>query len=275
MTAHPVEGETFQKFCLWEKSRSKNSLTAPDPLAAAVAAALVPGLQAVLQVLDHLQAHQAAQTLILILHDQATLRKTTRRRSIVYCSYQKTIFAHIKILFRNSVSDKPKVSDAKTGDDKNKGGKRNDKEKNKENRRSRSTSPRRRRRERSPTPKSLRIHIGCLTRNISRDHLLEIFSVYGTVKTVEIPTVRNHNHLHRGFAYIEFSTADEAENAMKHMDGGQIDGQEITAAPVLIPKHPPQPRRNSPIRRPPQRWMGRSPPKYYIEKTFFVITNLQ
>jgi len=26
-------------------------------------------------------------------------------------------------------------------------------------------------------------------------------------------------------AYIEFSTPEEAENAMKHMDGGQIDGQ--------------------------------------------------
>ena len=28
-----------------------------------------------------------------------------------------------------------------------------------------------------------------------------------------------------GFAYIEYSTPDEAQNAMKHMDGGQIDGQ--------------------------------------------------
>ena len=28
-----------------------------------------------------------------------------------------------------------------------------------------------------------------------------------------------------GFAYIEYSNADDAQNAMKHMDGGQIDGQ--------------------------------------------------
>jgi len=28
-----------------------------------------------------------------------------------------------------------------------------------------------------------------------------------------------------GFAYIEYSTPEEAQNAMKHMDGGQIDGQ--------------------------------------------------
>ena len=42
---------------------------------------------------------------------------------------------------------------------------------------------------------------------------------------------------------------------------GQVDGQEITAAPVLIPKNrPPPPRRNSP-----GRWGmgggGRSPPR--------------
>ena len=47
---------------------------------------------------------------------------------------------------------------------------------------------------------------------------------------------------------------------MKHMDGGQIDGQEITCSPVLVPRQPP-PRRRSPpnsnyIRRGPmpRRW---------------------
>ena len=28
-----------------------------------------------------------------------------------------------------------------------------------------------------------------------------------------------------GFAYIDYTNADDAQNAMKHMDGGQIDGQ--------------------------------------------------
>ena len=28
-----------------------------------------------------------------------------------------------------------------------------------------------------------------------------------------------------GFAYIEYHTPEDAQNAMKHMDGGQIDGQ--------------------------------------------------
>lgn len=78
----------------------------------------------------------------------------------------------------------------------------------------------------------------------------------------------------RGFAYVEFTNPDEAENAMKHMDGGQIDGQEITAAPVLIQKQRPPMMRRSPIplpmrrlppphrRSPPQqRFRRRSPPR--------------
>ena len=33
---------------------------------------------------------------------------------------------------------------------------------------------------------------------------------------------RLHPHNGRGYAYVEFSNADEAENAMKHMDGGML-----------------------------------------------------
>lgn len=65
---------------------------------------------------------------------------------------------------------------------------------------------------------------------------MEIFGIYGTIKNVEFPKDHVHPHLGRLYCYVEYMTADEAENAMKHMDGGQIDGQEITAAPVLLPK---------------------------------------
>lgn len=36
---------------------------------------------------------------------------------------------------------------------------------------------------------------------------------------------------------------------MKHMDGGQIDGQEVTVAPILLPKPRLPMRRMSPARR--------------------------
>lgn len=106
----------------------------------------------------------------------------------------------------------------------------------------RSRSPRKRRR-RSPTPRPTKIHIGRLTRTVNKDHIMEIFGTYGIIKNVEFPKDHIHHHLGRLYCYVEYATADEAENAMKHMDGGQIDGQEITAAPVLIPKPRPLPPR--------------------------------
>lgn len=84
----------------------------------------------------------------------------------------------------------------------------------------RTPSPKRKRRERSPEPRPCRIHVGRLTRNVTKEHIQEIFAHYGSVKTVELPTDRMHNQQCRGFAYVEFSSPDEAENAMKHMDGG-------------------------------------------------------
>ena len=34
-----------------------------------------------------------------------------------------------------------------------------------------------------------RLHIGQLTKNVTKDHLQEIFSVYGSVKEVDVPAV--------------------------------------------------------------------------------------
>ncbi|CAD5115941.1 DgyrCDS4871 [Dimorphilus gyrociliatus] len=96
--------------------------------------------------------------------------------------------------------------------------------------RSRSASPRRRRR--SPTPKPTKIHIGRLTRNVNKEHVIEIFSVYGTIKSVEILGDRVHPEFSRGFAYVEYEHSDDAAKAVKYMDAGQIDGQEISVATV-------------------------------------------
>lgn len=91
---------------------------------------------------------------------------------------------------------------------------------------------------------------------MNKEHITEIFSHYGTIKSIDFPTDRLHNQQSRGFCYVEFTTPEEAENAMKHMDGGQIDGQEITCAPVLLPR----PNRRSPLRLPPPRWDRRRGP---------------
>lgn len=96
-------------------------------------------------------------------------------------------------------------------------------------------------------PLPVRIHIGRLTRNVNKDHLTEIFANFGTVQLVDIQFDRNHSKLNKGYCYVQYATQEEAENAMKHMDGGQIDGQEVTASPCLKMNWPEQ-RRNSPMR---------------------------
>ena len=60
----------------------------------------------------------------------------------------------------------------------------------------------------------------------------EIFATFGEIKEIEFGSERQRPWLNKGFAYIEYKTHTDALNAMKHMDGGQIDGQVI-----MIVKH--------------------------------------
>ena len=83
------------------------------------------------------------------------------------------------------------------------------------------------RKKRSPTPKPTKIHIGRLTRNVNKDHIQEIFSVYGTIKHLEMPPDRAHSNFSKGFAYVDYEKAEEAEKAVKYMDGGELSVSSI------------------------------------------------
>ncbi|GLD57693.1 RNA-binding protein with serine-rich domain 1-like protein [Lates japonicus] len=84
------------------------------------------------------------------------------------------------------------------------------------------------RRRRSPTPKPTKVYLGRLTGNVIKEHIQEIFSTYGKIKMIDMSMNRVHPHLFKGYTYVEFETPEDAEKALKHMDGGQIDGQEIS-----------------------------------------------
>ncbi len=105
-----------------------------------------------------------------------------------------------------------------------------------------------------------------MTRNLTKDHIQEIFSCYGVIKVIEFPFDRFHPPAGRGHAFVEYNNPEDAENAMKHMDGGQIDGQEITVSPVqarnrqMMRRPSPPPFRGG-GRPPPNRW-NRSPPRF-------------
>ncbi|KAB0366083.1 hypothetical protein FD754_010239 [Muntiacus muntjak] len=81
------------------------------------------------------------------------------------------------------------------------------------------------RKRQNPSPKSTKVHNRRLTRNVTKGHIVEMFSTCGKIKMTDMSAERMHPHL------------------------GKIDGQKITAAAVLAPWTQPSPRRLSPPRR--------------------------
>ena len=61
---------------------------------------------------------------------------------------------------------------------------------------------------------------------------MEIFSTYGKIKMIDMPVERMHPHLSKGYAYVEFENPDEAEKALKHMDGGGWPRQHSSLLPL-------------------------------------------
>lgn len=61
-----------------------------------------------------------------------------------------------------------------------------------------------------------------------KEHIQEIFSTYGKIKMIDMPMNRVHPHLSKGYAYVEFETPEEAEKALKHMDGGKCSVEETS-----------------------------------------------
>lgn len=98
------------------------------------------------------------------------------------------------------------------------------------------------------------LHVANLTRNVESKHLHEIFNTYGSVKTVDLQ-VDKRVGLSKGNAHIEFENAKDAEEALIHMDGGQIDGNVIRVSILLVNKR----RRESPDDRDDIRNSRRSP----------------
>ncbi|CAI0555590.1 unnamed protein product [Linum tenue] len=87
----------------------------------------------------------------------------------------------------------------------------------------------------SPIRESLTLHVDSLSRNVHVGHLREIFSVYGEVANVDLAMDRVVN-LPRGFGYVEYKVRADAEKALLHMDGGQIDGNIVRVRFTLPPR---------------------------------------
>ncbi|MBP7863480.1 RNA-binding protein [bacterium] len=76
----------------------------------------------------------------------------------------------------------------------------------------------------------LKLFVGNLSFNVSEQRLQEIFEQAGEVTSVAIPLDRSTGRK-RGFAFVEMGTQVAAEEAVKILNGTEVDGRQIAVNP--------------------------------------------
>ncbi|ROW10463.1 hypothetical protein VMCG_01843 [Cytospora schulzeri] len=110
-----------------------------------------------------------------------------------------------------------------------------------------------------------RIVVERLTKNVTEEHLREIFGAYGPIHDMDVPLSRQFG-TNRGAAYILYANEADAESAIAHMHEAQLDGATISVSIVLQRRKlsPPPPTANRGAnfdpRLPPPGRGGRGPP---------------
>jgi len=80
-----------------------------------------------------------------------------------------------------------------------------------------------------------KLYVGNLSYTVSAENLKELFSVYGTVKDVNVIEGR-------GFGFVEMSSAEEAEKAKAGLDGSDHEGRTLKVDEARPPKKDPRQR---------------------------------
>lgn len=83
------------------------------------------------------------------------------------------------------------------------------------------------------------LFVGNLARSIRKDDLESTFSEYGTVKSVKIITDK-HSGNPKGFGFVEMADESGAKNAIKNLNGYELNGKVInvnTANPRTANHH--------------------------------------
>jgi RNA recognition motif-containing protein len=70
------------------------------------------------------------------------------------------------------------------------------------------------------------IYVGNLSYEVSQEDVSEVFSEYGKVKRVHLPTDRETGRK-RGFGFVEMETEAEEDKAIETLDGAEWMGREI------------------------------------------------
>ena len=70
------------------------------------------------------------------------------------------------------------------------------------------------------------IYVGNLDYGLDQEDLTEVFSEYGNVKSVHVPTDRETGRK-RGFAFVELASEDEETAAISALDGAEWMGRTL------------------------------------------------
>jgi RNA recognition motif-containing protein len=74
-----------------------------------------------------------------------------------------------------------------------------------------------------------KLFVGSLSWNVTEDQLNELFATVGTVTSATIITDRDTNRS-KGFGFVEMSTDEEAAEAVKQLNGKELDGRSINVS---------------------------------------------
>jgi cold-inducible RNA-binding protein len=77
----------------------------------------------------------------------------------------------------------------------------------------------------------MNIYVGNIPRETSESAIREAFEQYGEVTSVSLIKDKFTNML-RGFGFVEMPKQEEAENAIKNLDGTMFEGRPLTVNPA-------------------------------------------
>ena len=70
------------------------------------------------------------------------------------------------------------------------------------------------------------VYVGNLPYSVTEEEMTEVFSEYGTVKRVYLPTDRESGRM-RGFGFVEMSNESEEDKVIETLDGAEWQGREL------------------------------------------------
>ncbi|MCD6352418.1 MAG: RNA-binding protein [Armatimonadetes bacterium] len=73
----------------------------------------------------------------------------------------------------------------------------------------------------------MRIYVGNLSYDTTETTLREAFEQFGTVESAVVITDRDTGRS-RGFGFVEMTDKEEAETAIRALDGSELDGRNLT-----------------------------------------------